>query len=822
MKVQCACGAKYEFDLTPAMATSPVKFICPACRLDASEFVDGLVRQELGQTATPHGVPIPLSLHATSTPPQPAVTAAAPVGMLLEEDAAPPPPPPPPPRSGLAVRVHTPAAVAAAEAPAAASVAGTPCLKHPGQLAVEKCFICSKPLCPKCMEMFGYVCSPLCKAKADSHGIKVPIYAGQRDVVEARLWRKVVFVGTGLGAAFVALIGFWIWYTWSGRLPRPIFSIRFPELVSSGQAVICGKDKDQIVYLHGSILARHDMKHKKQLWSRDLIDTNEIQAEIAQEIKDTKALIDKANNEGWDRVPKMPDPEKLARQLARAQARALQLHVRGQNVWVGNYKKFVQYDWDSGQPGKQMAVRNSYFGGLISRGDDLLMIDAESSKPVVTRINLASGETTTQDLNSPEANAMAAASTTGAVVSATSKAPRKMAGLPTTPGADAGKPMDPGKVAEQVSHMPLPAKYALPATLSANFNQERTMAEMKDGDDSDPLSAEPSTSFSLIPTKDDFLQFAVKLKEARYVSHDAMKAPPKKSALDSGVMAADSMKVANEILNDMQRSRGGNMVRENVSLYQVTIRRPGSEDMWTGEVVGPPKLFPLDDINVLAVNKMIIVFDKHNKKLWQAPLTYTVSAGLGALDEESASVGRGPCVEHKGSLYVFDEGMLTAFDIATGNARWRLPSVGIAGMFFDDKDMIYLNTTTASPDSIKYSRQIDVSQQVAAVVQKVDSRNGKVIWTAEPGGMINYVSGQVILAVQSYQVMEDEDDESPYHPDTGFEASPYLRVRRINPRNGHEMWEHYQKRAPLDIAFEKNIIRVVFRKEVQVLKFPMF
>jgi hypothetical protein len=814
MKVQCSCGAKYEFDLTPVMATSPVKFVCPACGLDASEFVDSLVRRELGQSSTPRGVPVPVSLQGTAAVSKLAQT-GAPTGVLLEDNA-------PPPRSGLAVRVHTPAAPAETVAPEPASVVGTPCLKHPGQLAVEKCFICSKPLCPKCMEMFGYVCSPLCKAKADSHGIKVPIFAGQKSVVEARLWRKVVWVGTSVGAIFVALFGFWIWYTWSGRLPRPIFSIRFPELVSSGQAVICGKNRDQIVYLHGSILARHDMKLKKQLWSRDLLDTNAIQAEIQQEIKVMKAAIDKANNEGWEHVPRMPDVEKLARQLARAQAEALQLHVRGENVWVGDYKKFERYDWDTGQPVKELAVNNRFFGGLISRGDELLMVDSESSRPMVTRINLATGETTVQDLNSPEAMAMAAASATGAVNSASGKPAKQLAGLPTVPGADMGKPMDPGKVAEQVSHLPLPAKYALPATLSSTYNQERALSEMKqDGEGEDSLSNEPTTSFSLIPTKDDFLQFAVKLKEARFAQHDAMKAPPKKSALDSGITAADSMKVANEMLNEMQRSRGGNVVSENVSLYQVTIRRPGSEDSWTGEVVGPPKLFPLDDVNVLTASKIIIVFDKHNKKLWQAPLTYSVTEGLGALDEESANYGRGPCVEHKGKLYVIDQGMLTAFDLATGNVRWRLPSVGIVGMFFDDKDMIYLNTTTASPESIKYSRQIDLNSQVASVVEKVDSRNGAVLWTAEPGGMINYVSGQVILAVQSYQVMEDEDlSSSP--PETGFEASPYLRVRRINPRNGREMWEYYQKRAPVDIAFEKNIIRLVFRKEVQVLKFPTF
>jgi hypothetical protein len=33
------------------------------------------------------------------------------------------------------------------------------------------------------------------------------------------------------------------------------------------------------------------------------------------------------------------------------------------------------------------------------------------------------------------------------------------------------------------------------------------------------------------------------------------------------------------------------------------------------------------------------------------------------------------------------------------------------------------------------------------------------------------------------------------------------------------MWEHFQQRAPLDIQFDRNTIRLVFRKEVQVLRF---
>src|SRR5574341_1423890 len=55
MKIQCSCGAKYAFEITPEIASRPVQFVCPACGADASEFVNSLVRQELGQAETPEG-----------------------------------------------------------------------------------------------------------------------------------------------------------------------------------------------------------------------------------------------------------------------------------------------------------------------------------------------------------------------------------------------------------------------------------------------------------------------------------------------------------------------------------------------------------------------------------------------------------------------------------------------------------------------------------------------------------------------------------------------------------------------------------------------
>jgi hypothetical protein len=320
----------------------------------------------------------------------------------------------------------------------------------------------------------------------------------------------------------------------------------------------------------------------------------------------------------------------------------------------------------------------------------------------------------------------------------------------------------------------------------------------------------------LVPAKDGFLEFSVKLLESRITTRSAVKPGSGKSVLEGDVTAGKSMEMSSGLLNEMQRENGGDLVQEDHSRYQVTVRRPGSNSGWSTEVVGPPSLYPLDSVTVVTAEKLIVVLDKENKKLWQSGLNYNVVDGLASMDQASAVYGQGPCVERNGTLYVFDQGVLSAFDVKTGNARWRLPTVGIAGLFFDDHDMIYVNTTSAAHDSLKYSRQIDLSQKISAIILKLDSRDGKILWSAESEGLLNYVSGKIILATQLSIPPESDGME------TGLERQPSTRIRRLNPGNGREIWEHFQDRVPLDMAFGDGMIRLVFKNEVQVLRFPSF
>ncbi len=665
------------------------------------------------------------------------------------------------------------------------------------------------------MQLFGYVCSPLCKAKADSHGITIPVFEGQQSVKEARVWRRVVWTSSSIGVLVALLLGFWFWYAWFGRTPKTMFSVRFPTPSYSGQSVICGKSRDQIVFLHGTMLARYDMVQKKQLWADDLLDKAQIQAAIARQQQATQKLIDRANNEAWENVPKMPSAEKLEQEMQREQAAGLQLYVRGENVWVASPGKLTRFDWATGNRLKELAVQSPEFGAVIMRGDEIVVVDREGEKPVVTRVNLATCESRTEELGAPE-GALLLANNPGAASSKNGPG----GGLPgNVPDSELRKPMDPAKVAQQAQNLSYAAKLALPATIANTMNRERVLDAMEDqtGPQNTGAPTTPGSHFSLVASRHGFVRFSAKLIEQRFVARSAVKPQSGKSVLQGNLTAGNSLEAANELLNQMQRERGADVVQDDLSRYQVTVQKPGVEQTWTGEVIGPPRIFPLETATVVAANENIIVLDKNNRQIWQSTLAYNVRSEIEAADPERALYGQGPCAEDKGTLYVIDEGVLTAFDLPTGKVLWRYVSVGIAGLFFDDRGFVYVNATTASPDSIKFSRQIDVTQKVTSVIVKLDPANGTPVWTAEPGGMINYLSGKYLYVVQSY-TPDQTDQDNPYQVETGFEKPPFLRIRRLNPKNGGEIWEYFEQRAPVDVAFDRNMIRLIFKKEVRVLK----
>ena len=680
------------------------------------------------------------------------------------------------------------------------------------------------------MELFGWVCSPLCKHKAESQGIALPEFEGQKHVAERKEWRKVARTALSIVAGIVVVLGVWFWYEWFGSTPKPKFSVKFPESAYSGQ--LYAGPQHQFIILHGSTLSRYDQKAKREVWSVQLIDKRKIAQESAVSQKLLVAAYKEAIKNGADSDDmRLPLLENVTRDLVESATSDLRLHVAGNNIWVESPEKLVRYDWDTGKPLKEIAHEEEAVD-LSRRGNELLLLEEKETGTEMTRINLATGESRAETVARPAAllaagddaagvarlasNIVANAGSLTNLLARSGASSNLLARLGLKPGA---RDLDPAVIARNIQKMPLPNRLALPATLAAAANQQRLRAAMSDldpemvasllggGDSSD------DGGMRVIPTGNGYVQFGSQLIERRMVARKVMKDAPTKSALDGEVNQAATMAIANEILNEITRESLGDTVQEDESRYQATVRRPGEPD-WTGEVIGRPGLIPVDTVDLVVSRKAVIVLDRNNKKLWEAKLSSDVvhSSPFGREGE----FGAGPAVERGEMLYLFDSTMLTAFERATGNARWRLPSVGIVGLLFDDDGMLYVNTSTAGPDSLRYSRQIDVNRKTHTLVLKVDPKTGKSIWHTENDGQIAYLSGKYIYTVEYSQ---GEDTSGMGLIKLGVEIPPHIRIKRLKPSNGRVMWEHYQMRAPLDYHFDQNEIQILFRKELQVLRF---
>lgn len=815
MKIQCACGTKVAFDVTPEMATQPVKFVCPSCGLDSSEMVNQIIRQTLG-TASP----------APAAAPTPAPTGA--------------------PRPAMRVAIHAPTP---ASAPAAAE-ANVPtgknfCGKHPHLEATHKCLVCGKAMCPDCMALFGYVCSPLCRTKAETRGQDIPVYANQKSVVEARRWRKIGLLSGSIGVVIALIFGFWFWYAWFGCKPRVAYSLAFAEKVQSGEVELAGAN--DLVYLHGGELGRIDMKQPQPVWTAKLVDRSKFQKQaeiaVAEAVKARARYIDETGENDF----RVPSVEGVMNDMEESAIHSLQLHVAGQNIWIGSGESLTQFDWQTGQPGKVINVEGGGYG-LQRKGDELVLaeLDEDGLNEVIRHINLLTGEVTKETAEKKPIPEKLITLLTNSVTTKPAKTTAANGKAGTKAATNAinatvakvvaqnqarrlSTPLDPQGIADQAQGLSYAGKLALPVLIANARNQQRIAAELAEQNGATPppptelaKAIEEWDNTQIIAAADGPVQFTRVLIEKKLVAREAMKAPPKQAALEGNVSAANSLAVAQDMLNEMQREVSSKVV-EDLSRYQVTVKRAGaSTPLWTGEVVGPPKFHALKTVDIITAGTTAIALDHENKKLWQGSLNFPVVGGRDEFDDEEAEdlsgTGLGPCVERGDTVYIFDQGSLAAFDRTTGDSRWRLPSVGISGLWFDEKGAIYVNTTTAGPDSIRYSKQIDLNSQTLTQIIKVDPKTGKTLWSREGAKHITYMWKNMIYTTDRF-VGDDPDGEGTI---SGVAFPPFVRIRRIDPGSGRIVWEHVQKRCPIAMHFHENTIQLLFRKELQHLKMLTF
>jgi hypothetical protein len=313
-------------------------------------------------------------------------------------------------------------------------------------------------------------------------------------------------------------------------------------------------------------------------------------------------------------------------------------------------------------------------------------------------------------------------------------------------------------------------------------------------------------------------ELQVKLLETRLVEVASIK-PEGKTLIDEKLSVSTSAtSVAEEVFNDIKRSRGGGTKKLDESRYAVTLRRPSSSaSPWRGEVIGPPLFFMQKTVDVLCAGTRILFFDKANKKLAEGKMPYSVS-DIGARFGRS----RAAALEQDNVLYFADQGGLTAYELPSGKPGWRIESVGVTSVQSDGDDCLYVCTTTATAADIQYSSQIKLGNKTEPALLKVDAKSGKLKWMVGKTGTACFMVGKQLYTCNQWVSGPGLVTGLSEALGGGGASSGRFILSRINPSNGKEIWYYNQSGEPNAVDFEDGRILLVFDDRVEVLKFFSF
>ena len=475
MKIQCACGAKYSFDATPEMLQNPVRLVCPRLR---SGFVG------FRQRIDPAGICRTGARRAATGAGRFSAPENFPRRAACRQRRSKQPP-------GSPAEEH--------------------CAKHPRELAASHCVVCGKPMCGHCMKLFGHVCSPLCRAKAEAQNIdgarlRGPIVRGRRAILaQDRRHRRCDCRGSRFWRS-----GFWIWYALD-RLAaaRGVFPPVSTTALTPGNPVFAARTR-----LSSSTAARwraatsnRERKSGPRNWSRNNKSRTWSRAKM---------------NRGRPTNSGKEFPKARLRRRSPGVCRANCSCTYPARTFGSARRRSSRAT--IGTPARccrkfPLAGRTEF----IARNDEFLLLgEGANGQALVTHINPATGESRVEEIGPPGQALVAAAAPAGNAGGAAA------GGLPLTPGAGTGGAMNPAKVGEQAQNLSLPGRLALPAVLANESEQEQIAAELK-ADEQTPASARPPAKppapaqnatgqFTLIPGPDGYVEFAARLLESHIVT----------------------------------------------------------------------------------------------------------------------------------------------------------------------------------------------------------------------------------------------------------------------------------------------------------------
>jgi len=502
---------------------------------------------------------------------------------------------------------------------------------------------------------------------------------------------------------------------------------------------------DKILFLNKKQVSLHDVRSKKDVWSTAIEDPKP-----AAEPKPapTKPAFKK---------PKF-GPEDIEDAFSDYSSLTAEPFFKGDDLWLCLSHNVVGIDLKTGAVKQTVPIKGRLSAFTPGQSTLLVVSEKDPVKKIVTQINLGSGEV---------------------------------------------------KVSEVASLLreKVPLSKELPSTIAPTA--ALLMKEELEGAKHRLPSIYKSSS-EFFPAGQNMVEMQVKLLEIKLTTVKTMK-DPGPSNLNADTRASTSARaVADEIFNELKRNATGGFKQVDESRYGVLLHRTMEENApdWTGEVTGVPEFFSEKTVDLLVGGKTLFIFDKQNKKLAEAQLTFPIGASP-------------PCIEVDGTLYFFDQGVLTAFDLPAATVRWRLPSVGIRRIQFDAKGMLYVSTTTASPEDIQYSEQIKMNDATAPIILKVNP-SGKILWKCEQSGGGCFLTDKYVYITDAsrggFSMINAVEDAFG----TASRAPGNFNIIRINPTNGKKIWSFNKKGVPDSIDFSKNRILLHYGKEIQLMKFISF
>ncbi|MFT5493329.1 MAG: hypothetical protein ACI8V5_003720 [Limisphaerales bacterium] len=309
-----------------------------------------------------------------------------------------------------------------------------------------------------------------------------------------------------------------------------------------------------------------------------------------------------------------------------------------------------------------------------------------------------------------------------------------------------------------------------------------------------------------VPTGENLAQVSVLLKQPKVTSVRAMR-PIGESALNQNATAAmDPTALVDEMVNEITRAFGGGTKDVNESTYEVTLRRRFADKaaVWKGTLKGDIRFFAGKGVDVLTDMEHLYIFDKQNQLLKKDPLSFPVHSSFSTGSENV------PFLEHGGRLYFFDQGALTAYELPSGKAAWRLPSVGITTIQANDDNHLFVNSTTAPVESIQYSEQEYIKDRPKSVLIKVNAKSGKKLWESKQAGQKSRLAGDYLYGTQV--------SSSSLRSLTGASPADRFKLLRIDPGDGDRIWEKMIEGGQA-IDFNGTRILVQFGGNYRVFKY---